>query len=102
MAASPNAPKVLAAPGPVVVIATANLPVARDKPSAAYTQLCSCLTLTISGRTFDNAFQKPKLWTPGIPKAFFTPSFANKSKITAATVFQFCLSRRECPYVHFN
>ncbi|CAB4575383.1 unannotated protein [freshwater metagenome] len=35
MAASPNAPKVLAAPGPVVVMATANFPVALDRPSAA-------------------------------------------------------------------
>ena len=35
VAASPNAPKVFAAPGPVVVIATANFPVALARPSAA-------------------------------------------------------------------
>jgi hypothetical protein len=40
----------------------------------------------ISGLSLDSAFQKPRLWTPGIPKAFVTPFFASKSKITAATV----------------
>lgn len=35
VAASPNAPNVFAAPGPVVVIATDNFPVALARPSAA-------------------------------------------------------------------
>src|SRR5579884_920499 len=44
--ASPVAPSVLAAPGPVVTTATPSLPVAWAYPSAAYAAVCSCRTPT--------------------------------------------------------
>ena len=70
--ASPVAPRVLAAPGPVVTTATPSRPVARAYPSAAYTAACSWRTPTSRTDDSDSAFQIARLWTPGSPKATST------------------------------
>ena len=59
--ASPKAPSVFAAPGPVVVMATPTSPDARAYPSAAYTAVCSCRTPTSRMSDEDSAFQAARL-----------------------------------------
>ena len=59
--ASPKAPSVFAAPGPVVVMATPTSPDARAYPSAAYTAVCSWRTPTSRMSDEDRAFQAARL-----------------------------------------
>ena len=84
--ASPTAPSVLAAPGPVVVIATPSLPVARAYPSAAYAAACSWRTPTRRIDDSRSAAQSARLWTPGSPKQTSTPARSSSSTITCAPV----------------
>ena len=59
--ASPNAATVFAAPGPVVVNATAKFPVVLANPSAAYAAVCSWRTPIIFGRLAPSASQNARL-----------------------------------------
>src|SRR6476620_6049566 len=72
--ASPTAPTVFAAPGPVVVRATPRPPVARASPSAAYTAPCSWRDPTTRIPASWSAGHSARLWTPGNPNATSTPS----------------------------
>src|SRR4051794_36737555 len=72
--ASPHAPSVLAAPGPVVTSATPTRPVARAYPSAAYTAACSWRTPTRRIGDSRSASHAARLWTPGRPKTTSTPA----------------------------
>ena len=71
--ASPTAPSVFAAPGPVVVSATPSRPVARAYPSAAYAAACSCRTPTSRIDDERSASHSARLWTPGQPEAHLHP-----------------------------
>src|SRR3954468_18451640 len=84
--ASPRAPRVLAAPGPVVVIATPTWPEARAYPSAAYTAVCSCRTPTSRIDEPSSAFHAARLCTPGRPKHTFTPADSSPPTSSSAPV----------------
>ena len=66
--ASPMAPTVLAAPGPVVTNATPTLPVAAAWPSAAYAQPCSVRMPTIRTPAVSHAGHNARLCAPGQPE----------------------------------
>src|SRR5680860_516782 len=72
--ASPTAPRVLAAPGPVVTSVTPSLPVARASPSAACAAACSWRVPTTLMGAVDSAFHSGRLCTPGRPNATSTPA----------------------------
>src|SRR5581483_10153051 len=78
--ASPTAPSVLAAPGPVVTTATPTRPLARAYPSAAYAAACSWRTPTSLISLSRSALQIARLCTPGSPKHTSTP--ASDSSLT--------------------
>src|SRR5947209_2184963 len=84
--ASPVAPSVFAAPGPVVTTATPSRPVVRAYPSAAYTAVCSWRTPTRRTPESDSAFQIGRLWTPGSPNTSSTPSCSSDSSRRVAPV----------------
>src|SRR3954447_12205132 len=82
--ASPTAPSVLAAPGPVVVRATPSRPVARAYPSAAYAAACSWRTPTRRIEDDRSASHNARLWTPGSPKHTSTPARSSSETMTCA------------------
>ena len=84
--ASPTAPSVFAAPGPVVVSATPSLPLARAYPSAAYAAACSCRTPTSRIGESRSASHSARLCTPGSPKHTSTPRSSSRSTISRAPV----------------
>src|SRR5690349_3598936 len=84
--ASPTAPSVLAAPGPVVVSATPRRPVARAYPSAAYAAACSWRTPTRRIEEDRSASHNARLWTPGSPKHTSTPARSSSETISFAPV----------------
>lgn len=97
---SPNAARVLAAPGPLVTSATPGPPVDRATPSAAYAAVCSCRTVMMRvpdvwRPSSSVPRQNAKLCTPGRPKTVTTPAAASRSRIASAVVAARAVLTRE-------